>query len=341
MAHSFVTSFEHESDSFRAFARSFPDDTVLLIDTYDTVEGAHKAVEVGKEMEACGKRLIGVRLDSGDILHLSKEVRHILDAAGLEYVKIVASGGLDEYQVDYLVQNGAPIDSFGVGTKMAVSGDAPWLDMAYKLVRYQGRPVRKLSTGKASLPDEKQVFRYYAGDGSLIKDVIGLRSESTNNTGTEVLLHKVMAGGKILNHMPELQEFRERFREEFNLLPLNYKSLNNPEHYPVELSQRLSGLRDQIQHTVEKKRRYLDRLGISYVQRIQSRRKNRLGHWRWEGVRESHVTGDGRGRSRRCGGRSYNQRGGGNRRSHPKAGQTLLGINSRCNRFCSGRRDGL
>lgn len=251
MAHSFVASFEHESDSFRAFARSFPDDTVLLIDTYDTIQGAHKAVEVGKEMEANGKRLVGVRLDSGDILRLSKEVRRILDEAGLGYVKIVASGGLDEYQADHLVRNGAPIDSFGVGTKMAVSADAPWLDIVYKLVRYQDRPVLKLSTDKASLPDEKQVFRYRGEDGYLAKDVVALRSENTNNTGSEPLLSRVMGGGKTLIRLPDVQEIRKRLREEFSLLPLNYKSINEPECYPVEISSRLRSLRDQIQQSVK------------------------------------------------------------------------------------------
>ena len=126
MAHSFVTSFEREIDAFRAYAESFPDDTVLLLDTYNTVAAAAKAAEVGREMEARGHRLRAVRLDSGDLLWVEHvDVRRVLDEAGLDYVRVLVSGGLDEFQVDELVQAGAPIDAFGVGTRMAVSGDAP------------------------------------------------------------------------------------------------------------------------------------------------------------------------------------------------------------------------
>ncbi|MEE9261162.1 MAG: nicotinate phosphoribosyltransferase, partial [Dehalococcoidia bacterium] len=252
MAHSFVTSFEHELDSFRAFARSFPQNTILLIDTYDTLEGARKAAVVAKEMEVEGNRMKGVRLDSGEMAQLSKEVRRILDSEGLGYVRIVASGGLDEYEVDSLLRQGAPIDSFGVGTKMGVSGDAPWLDMAYKLVKYEGRPVLKLSTGKASLPDEKQVLRYRGNDNSLLGDVIGLRSESSDGAGGEPILCKVMEEGSILGALPSLPEIQERFREEFTQLEARYKALREPVHYPVELSPGLRTLRDQIQHAVER-----------------------------------------------------------------------------------------
>ena len=251
MAHSFVTSFEHEIDSFRAFAQSFPGNTTLLIDTYDTVEGARKTVVVAKEMEAQGQRMKGVRLDSGDIAQLSKEVRRILDEAGLEYVRIVASGGLDEYQVEELLNRGASIDSFGVGTKMGVSSDAPWLDMAYKLVKYNGRPVLKLSTGKASLPDEKQVFRYHTEEGRLSHDVIGLRTESLDTLQMEPLLSKVMAGGSILSALPSLAEIQERFLEEFHRLDPQVKGLRASDQYPVELSPRLQSLRDRIQQVVE------------------------------------------------------------------------------------------
>ena len=155
MAHSYITSFPQEVDAFRAFARSFPDRSVLLIDTYDTVAAAHKAVQVAKELEAQGHRLRGVRLDSGDIAVLSREVRRIFREAGVEYIRIVASGGLDEFEIAELLEQGAEVDGFGVGTRMGVSADAPWFDIAYKLVKYDGRPVLKLSPGKASLPDEK------------------------------------------------------------------------------------------------------------------------------------------------------------------------------------------
>ena len=134
MAHSFISSFVAEIDAFRAYAASFPDRAILLLDTYDTIQGAYNAVTVAKEMEADGHKLVGVRLDSGDFADLSKQVRRTLDEADLRYVKVVASGGLDEYEIDTLLRAHAPIDIFGVGTKVGVSADAPWSDMAYKLV---------------------------------------------------------------------------------------------------------------------------------------------------------------------------------------------------------------
>ena len=124
---------------------------------------------MAKELEADGHRLTGVRLDSGDFDDLSRQVRRILDDAGLDYVRIVASGGLDEYELERLIQGGAPIDMFGVGTRVGVSADAPYCDMVYKMVCYDGRPVMKLSAGKASLPGGKQVFRQYDADGKMIR----------------------------------------------------------------------------------------------------------------------------------------------------------------------------
>ena len=140
MAHSYITSFDDEADAFRAYSRMFPDRSILLLDTYDTINAAHTAVNVAREMEAQGNRLTGVRLDSGDFDALSRQVRRILDDAGLNYVRIVASGGLDEYALERLVQGGAPIDMFGVGTRVGVSADAPSCDMVYKMVGLQ-RPA--------------------------------------------------------------------------------------------------------------------------------------------------------------------------------------------------------
>ena len=148
MAHSFVTAFGDELEAFRAYARAFPDSAILLIDSYDTLVGARKAVTVARELAARGHALAGVRLDSGDILALSREVRRILDEAGFPGVRIVASGGLDEHDIAGLVAAEAPIDAFGVGTRLNVSADAPSLDLVYKLVRYRDRDVLKLSEGK-------------------------------------------------------------------------------------------------------------------------------------------------------------------------------------------------
>ena len=246
MAHSYVSSFEREIDAFRAYAESFPNDTVLLIDTYDTIAAAHKAATVGLEMQARGLRLRAVRLDSGDLLQLSREVRRILDDAGLDYVRILASGGLDEYALDALVRGGAPIDAFGVGTRMAVSGDAPWLDAAYKLVQYAGRPVLKLSSGKASLPGEKQVYRLRGPDGCLHGDVLALAGEPPPEPGAEPLLQTVMERGEPTSESPPLKEARERFRDEFAALDDRYKRLSGAARYPVRLSRRLLRLRREL-----------------------------------------------------------------------------------------------
>ena len=251
MAHSFVTSFEREIDAFRAYAESFPDDTVLLLDTYDTVAAAAKAAEVGREMEALGHRLRAVRLDSGDLLGLSRDVRRVLDEAGLDYVRVLVSGGLDEFQVEELVQAGAPIDAFGVGTRMAVSGDAPWLDMAYKLVKYAGRPVLKLSTGKVSLADEKQVFRLRDDEGRLRGDVIGLSDETPPESGAEPLLEIFMENGEMLAPPPAIEELRERFRIEFAALDDRFKVVKNPAKYPVRLSSRLRRLQRDLTAQLE------------------------------------------------------------------------------------------
>ena len=251
MAHSFVTSFEREIDAFRAYAESFPDDTVLLLDTYDTVAAAAKAAEVGREMEARGHRLRAVRLDSGDLLGLSRDVRRVLNEAGLDYVRVLVSGGLDEFQVDELVQAGAPIDAFGVGTRMAVSGDAPWLDMAYKLVKYAGRPVLKLSTGKVSLADEKQVFRLRDDESRLKGDVIGLSDETPPESGAEPLLETFMENGEMLAPPPAIEELRERFRIEFAALDDRFKVVKNPAKYPVRLSSRLRRLQRDLTAQLE------------------------------------------------------------------------------------------
>ncbi|MBI2985882.1 MAG: nicotinate phosphoribosyltransferase [Deltaproteobacteria bacterium] len=248
MAHSFVTSFEREIDAFRSFVQSFPDNSILLIDTYDTLGGARKAVEVAKEMARKGQRLRGVRIDSGDLASLAKEVRRIFNDAALRDVKIIGSGGLDEYDLAALAEANAPYDSYGVGTRMGVSADAPWFDMAYKLVEYNGRPVLKLSTGKVSSPGKKQIFRFAEGQGRLRNDVIGLRDE--NLPGAEPLFKKVMEKGKAQAPYPSLKEIRESFLDEFRRLDDKSKAILSPATYPVELSPRLQQLKDEIEQEV-------------------------------------------------------------------------------------------
>ncbi len=217
MAHSYVEAFEDELDAFRAFSRSYPDDAVLLVDTYDTLEGTRRAAEVGRELAASGHRLRGVRLDSGDLAELSFGARAILDEAGLEDAMVFASGGLDEHGIAELLAAGAPIGGFGVGTKMGVSADAPFLDVAYKLVELDGRPVLKLSPGKATLPGRKQVWRV-AGE----HDTIGLEDGTSDG---DPLLREVMRDGLATWSEP-LAAMRERARRERESLPEAVRSLD-------------------------------------------------------------------------------------------------------------------
>jgi nicotinate phosphoribosyltransferase len=249
MAHSFVTSFPEEIDSFRAFAETFPDDTVFLIDTYDTVEGAKKAASVAKEMAKQGNKLKGVRLDSGDLAELSKQVRRILNQEGLEEVKIFASGGLDEYKIKKLLEEGAQIDAFGVGTKMGVSADAPYTDMAYKLVEYDGKPVLKLSSGKKTLVGQKQVYRI-TEEGKFAQDVIALRGERLDG---EPLLKPVMSKGDRIEPGKSLDSIRERCRKEFSMLDDGHKILDRPVTYQVKLGPGLKELQRRTVHQVREK----------------------------------------------------------------------------------------
>jgi nicotinate phosphoribosyltransferase len=252
MAHSFIMSFEKEIDAFRAYARTFPHNSVLLLDTYDTLSGARNAACVGQEMSQRGETLRGVRLDSGDILKLSKEVRQILHEAGLRYTQIFASGAFDEYKIQKLLGLGAEIDAFGVGTKMGVSADAPYLDMAYKLVKYQGRPVLKLSPGKLSLASDKQLFRSKTADGRLKEDTIGLRDEMYEDA--EPLLKKVMVRGKAVSPSLSLTQIQKTFFEEFQRLEERYKSLEGARNdFPVRISPRLQKLQAETIQRVKRK----------------------------------------------------------------------------------------
>jgi nicotinate phosphoribosyltransferase len=243
MAHSFVMSFDREIDAFRAYVASFPDNAILLIDTYDTVAGARNAVQVAKEMAVHGKKLIGVRIDSGDLAAQARAVRRIFDEANLPDCKIIGSGGLDEYELAQLAAANVPFDSYGVGTKMGISADAPWTDISYKLVEYHDRPVLKLSTGKASWPGKKQVFRVRDGNGQAQRDLIGLRDEKLSD---ETLLKEVMRDGRRSETYPSLAEIRRVFEADFAALDDSVKAIRQPRVYPVEFSPSLQALRDEI-----------------------------------------------------------------------------------------------
>jgi nicotinate phosphoribosyltransferase len=243
MAHSFVSSFDSELAAFRAYAASFPNSAILLIDTYDTLRGARNAVQVAREMAARGQGLQGVRLDSGDLAALAVEVRRILDEAGLTKVKITGSGGLDEYELARFSAANIPFDSYGVGTKVGVSADAPWADTAYKLVEYANRPVLKLSTAKESWPGKKQVFRF--ADVEAAADVIALRDEQI--TGAKPLLEPVLREGKLTGRLPSLEEVRSLCRSDLDWLPHSSKDLVDPTRYPVKFSGALQGLRQSTE----------------------------------------------------------------------------------------------
>lgn len=188
MAHSFVMSFDDERDAFRTYARAFPRDTVLLVDTYDTLQGVENAIEVAHELAPEGIEIGGVRLDSGDLNALAVEARRMLNQAGLSSTRIIASGDLDEHRIADLVAQDAPIDAFGVGTQLGTSGDAPSLGAVYKLVEDARRPRMKLAADKVTMPGRKQVWRFDD------RDVVGLHDEDL--PGGRPLLQQVMAGGK-------------------------------------------------------------------------------------------------------------------------------------------------
>jgi nicotinate phosphoribosyltransferase len=240
MAHSYVESFPDELEAFRAYAREYPDRSILLVDTYDTVEGARRAATVGRELAAAGHRLVGVRLDSGDLPRLAFAVRAVLDEAGLEDAIIFATGGLDERDVGELLAAGAPIDAFGVGSRLGTAADSPYLDMAYKLVVLDGRPTLKLSATKATSPGAKQVWRLCA-DGRYALDVVGLDGEDEPEGGQPLLVEVMERGRRCW--IDSLATARERCAAQRALLPQQHRRLD-AERYEVDASQALLELRE-------------------------------------------------------------------------------------------------
>jgi nicotinate phosphoribosyltransferase len=232
MAHSFVQAHDSEAEAFAHFAAAFPEKAVLLIDTYDTVEGARIGVKAAPKLK-------GVRLDSGELDDLSRKVRQILDANDAKGAIIFASGNLDEDVVARLVEAGAPIDSFGVGTAMTTSADHPYLDAVYKLQEYAGRPRRKRSTGKATWPGRKQVYRRYAADDSFAGDVVTLEQDTQS---AEPLILPMMRGGQRLLQ-PRLEESRKHCLRQLARLPKAFP-------YPVEISPALRAAADAVDRSL-------------------------------------------------------------------------------------------
>ncbi|MGH2637097.1 MAG: nicotinate phosphoribosyltransferase [Actinomycetota bacterium] len=236
MAHSYIESFDTEAEAFRTFARDLPARTTLLVDTYDTLNGVRTAVQVIRELGLTDN--LGIRLDSGDLDALARGSRAILDDAGLTDARIFASGGLDEFSVDRLVRGGAPIDAFGVGTRIGVSADAPYLDSAYKLVEYDGRPMIKLSSNKVSAPGRKQVFR------GTDEDVLGLRDEALPR-GFEPLLVPVMRAGARTGPRRTLDTARALFRADLVGLPESATRIEAPRPVEARISETLGELTER------------------------------------------------------------------------------------------------
>ena len=244
MAHSYVEAFRDEAEAFRAFAEDFPRRVTFLVDTYDTISGVRNAIAVIHELGLGGRP--GIRLDSGDLAQLSAKARRLLNQAGLEDVRIVASGSLNELAIDDLVRGGAPIDAFGVGTQMGVSADYPYLDTAYKLVLYQDRPVMKLSRDKVSAPGRKQVFRR----AKPFSDVLGLREEPVPS-GRARLLEPLMTGGRRKAARQPLSRSLELFKADLALLPAGARAIREPKPPTVRSTEALRDLTAKTRRAIQ------------------------------------------------------------------------------------------
>jgi nicotinate phosphoribosyltransferase len=243
MAHSYIQAHDDEAEAFENFARARPKNLTLLIDTYDTEAAARKVVALAPRLKAAGISIGGVRLDSGDLITLSKAVRRILDEGGLRDVTIFASGGIDETVIANIIRSGAPIDGFGIGSSLTTSYDAPGLDCAYKLEEYAGLPRRKRSAGKATWPGGKQVWRRFGADGRMAGDILSL--ENDDQAG-EPLIELVMQGGKRLKPAPTLGEIRARAARDLERLPEPLRRLEPGASYPVEVSGGLTRLAAEV-----------------------------------------------------------------------------------------------
>jgi len=241
-AHSWTMAFDSEFESFKAYHRVFPDSTILLIDTYDVEEGAKNAVKLNK-------KFYGVRIDSGSLLEYSKLVRRILDENGHNEAIIVASGDLDEFKIRKLVENSAPIDSFGVGTRMTTSEDAPSLGGIYNLVEIEKHKENKFkakfSDEKATYPGKKQVYRILDKDSNYIKDVIGLVEDQIPENH-ETLLKEIINKGKLVYEFPDMKSLKNNFKRNFSKLHNDYIRFENPETHPVTYSRNLQQLFDEL-----------------------------------------------------------------------------------------------
>lgn len=244
MAHSFVQAYGSEAAAFRAFCRVFPGQATLLIDTYDIDAATREVVALSAELRAAGQPPVAaVRIDSGDLAVQARRVRATLDAGGCRQVRIVASGNLDEYAIARLAGQGAPIDVYGVGTRMNTAADAPYLDCAYKLVEYAGQPRRKRSEKKATWPGRKQVWRTCDQAGHIERDSLGLADEALPG---RPLLQPVLRGGRLCAPLPSLAQVRATARRELASLPPALCALEPVNPLPPEPSAALRALTEQL-----------------------------------------------------------------------------------------------
>lgn len=273
MAHSWVQTFDSELEAFRTFARQYPEACVLLVDTYNTLEsGVPNAIKVAGEMEASGHQLKAIRLDSGDLAYFSKKARKMLDDNGLSYVKIVVSNQLDEYVIRSLTLQHAPIDSFGIGTKLITGGDSGAMDGVYKLATYKGEPRMKVSDNieKTTLPGDKETVRYLHEDGTFYADGIVLSEEQSTSViahphfshkrsdiscfTAEPLLKEVMKDGEMVTEKISAAQSAAYARKRLKQLPPEHQRIEFPHHYKVGISTELEKLRDKFVENIKNRR---------------------------------------------------------------------------------------
>jgi len=239
MAHSFVQKFDKEIDSFRTYFDIYDENSILLIDTYDTEKAAEKCAQFGNKIR-------GVRIDSGDLINHAIKVRKILDENGCEKVLIVASSDLNEYKIKEIVDKGAPIDAFGVGTELATSRDDPTISGVYKLIQYNNTPKIKISEEKITYPGIKQVYRVYDEKGKFKEDILTLENETAPSNSTP-LLHPIIKNGELICELPEIDDIQTFYKENIKTLPERYKNLEKIQFSELKLSKKLKSLTKTFQ----------------------------------------------------------------------------------------------
>lgn len=264
-AHSWIQSFEDELTAFRTYVENYPDKSILLVDTYDTIRsGIPNAIKVAKELKEKGYDLKAIRLDSGDLAYLSKKARKMLDEAGLTNTKILASNQLNEYVIRSLIFQEAPIDGFGVGTELVTGKSNAALDGVYKLAMINKNPTLKLSDTfeKITIPGKKEIYRYYDNEDYFYADCIVMEGEkevkemhhpyekgkkcSLQGMHYESLLSIVMEKGEIINSINNLEEIKDYRIKRFKKLPEEHQRFEKPHIYKVGLSEKLNKLRNEL-----------------------------------------------------------------------------------------------